>query len=84
METLPAGIQLLMLLPGVGEDFAALLKQHMEPERLNQVVGSCYWEKPDATSPFCVIHLRTMTDRTVLLITHRPAALDICDKQIPF
>ena len=27
-------------------------------------------------------NLRTMTDRTVLLITHRPAALEICDKQI--
>lgn len=29
-------------------------------------------------------NLRAMTDRTVLLITHREAALDICDKQILF
>ena len=29
-------------------------------------------------------NLRTMTDRTVLLITHRPAALEICDRRIEF
>lgn len=29
-------------------------------------------------------NLRAMTDRTVLIITHREAALDICDKQIRF
>lgn len=28
--------------------------------------------------------LRQMTDRTVLIVTHRPAALDICDKQVCF
>ena len=27
-------------------------------------------------------NLRSMTDRTVLIVTHRPAALAICDKQI--
>ena len=27
-------------------------------------------------------NLRAMKDKTVLLITHRPAALDICDKVI--
>ena len=27
-------------------------------------------------------NLRSMTDRTVLIVTHRPAALEICDKQI--
>lgn len=29
-------------------------------------------------------NLRTMTDKTVVLITHRPAALEICDKKINF
>ena len=26
--------------------------------------------------------LREMTDRTVIIVTHRPAALEICDEQI--
>ena len=25
-------------------------------------------------------NLRSMTDKTVLIVTHRPAALDICDR----
>lgn len=29
-------------------------------------------------------NLRTMTDKTVIIVTHRPAALKICDKQINF
>lgn len=29
-------------------------------------------------------NLRAMTDRTVVIITHRPAALNYCDKVIPF
>ena len=29
-------------------------------------------------------NLRSMTDKTVLIVTHRPAALDICDKIIRF
>ena len=29
-------------------------------------------------------NLRAMTDRTVLIITHREAALDFCDRQIRF
>ena len=29
-------------------------------------------------------NLRTMTDKTVILITHRPAALSICDRKIKF
>ena len=31
-----------------------------------------------------LMNLRTMTDKTVVLITHRPAALSICDKKIQF
>lgn len=27
-------------------------------------------------------NLRSMTDKTVLIITHRPAALDVCDRQL--
>lgn len=29
-------------------------------------------------------NLRGMTDRTVVIITHRPAALEICDRVLPF
>ena len=29
-------------------------------------------------------NIRTMTDRTVIIITHRPAALTVCDKKIQF
>ena len=28
--------------------------------------------------------IRNMTDKTVIIVTHRPAALDICDKRIQF
>lgn len=37
-----------------------------------------------ATEAQLLKNLRAMTDRTVLIITHREAALDICDKQIHF
>lgn len=37
-----------------------------------------------ATEERLLQNLRTMTDRTVLLITHRPAALEICDRRIHF
>lgn len=29
-------------------------------------------------------NLKQMTDKTVIIITHRPAALDICDKILNF
>lgn len=31
-----------------------------------------------------LLNLRTMTDRTVILVTHRPAALAICEKKVVF
>lgn len=37
-----------------------------------------------ATEEQLLKNLRAMTDRTVLIITHREAALNICDKQIHF
>lgn len=37
-----------------------------------------------ATEEQLLKNLRAMTDRTVLIITHREAALDVCDKQIHF
>ena len=36
----------------------------------------------DETERRLLWNLREMTDRTVLIITHRPEALKICDKQI--
>ena len=29
-------------------------------------------------------NLKSMTDKTILIVTHRPAALEICDKRIDF
>ena len=37
-----------------------------------------------ATEEQLLMNLRTMTDKTVVLITHRPAALSICDRKIKF
>lgn len=37
-----------------------------------------------ATEAQLLKNLRAMTDRTVLIVTHREAALDICDKRIHF
>lgn len=38
----------------------------------------------EATEENLLMNLRTMTDKTVILITHRPAALSICDRKIKF
>lgn len=38
----------------------------------------------EATEEKLLMNLRTMTDKTVILITHRPAALSICDRKIKF
>lgn len=36
----------------------------------------------EATEKRLLLNLRQMTDKTVLIITHRPAALEICDRKI--
>ena len=36
----------------------------------------------EATERKLLTNLRQMTDRTVLIITHRPAALQICDREV--
>ena len=36
----------------------------------------------EATEQKLLTNLRRMTDKTVLIITHRPAALRICDREI--
>lgn len=38
----------------------------------------------EATEKKVLENLKTMTDKTVVIITHRPAALDICNKIIEF
>lgn len=38
----------------------------------------------EATEQRLLKNLRTMTDRTVIIVTHRPAALSICDRRIAF
>ena len=36
----------------------------------------------EATEQQLLTNLRQMTDKTVLLITHRPAALQICNRKV--
>ena len=38
----------------------------------------------EATEAKLLANLRAMTDKTVIIVTHRPAVLRICDKQIDF
>ena len=38
----------------------------------------------EATEMRLLENLRNMTDRTVLIVTHRPAALSICDRILRF
>ena len=38
----------------------------------------------ETTEQHLLANLKAMTDKTVLIVTHRPAVLQICDKQIAF
>lgn len=38
----------------------------------------------EATERKVLENLKAMTDRTVLIVTHRPAALEICDRKVRF
>ena len=38
----------------------------------------------ESTERMLLDNLKEMTDRTVLIITHRPAALAVCDKRVEF
>ncbi len=38
----------------------------------------------EATEQQVLRNLREMTDRTVVIVTHRPAALEICDRVLEF
>ena len=38
----------------------------------------------EATEQQVLKNLREMTDRTVIIVTHRPAALEICDRILEF
>ena len=38
----------------------------------------------DVTEKKLLENLRALTDKTVIIVTHRPAALEICDKVISF
>lgn len=46
------------------------------------ILDECTSALDEETEQKLLINLRKMTDKTVLLITHRPAALEICDRQI--
>jgi ATP-binding cassette subfamily B protein len=38
----------------------------------------------EQTEQQLLYNLRAMTDKTVLIVTHRPASLEICDRQVDF
>lgn len=44
------------------------------------ILDECSSALDEATEKQLLLNLRSMTDRTVIIITHRPAALEICDK----
>lgn len=46
------------------------------------ILDECTSALDERTEQKLLSNLREMTDKTVLLITHRPAALEICDRQI--
>ena len=50
-----------------------------------------FYKKDEATSALdagteevVLGNLRSMTDKTVIIVTHRPAALKLCDRQVAF
>lgn len=46
------------------------------------VLDECTSALDEATESRVLENLRTMTDKTVLIVTHRPAALEVCDRQV--
>lgn len=48
------------------------------------MLDECTSALDEQTEKTVLYHLRSMTDKTVLIVTHRSAALDICDKVIDF
>jgi len=38
----------------------------------------------EKTERMIIENLKNMTDRTVIIVTHRPAALEICNKRVIF
>ncbi len=48
------------------------------------LLDECTSALDDATEHQLLINLRQMTNKTVIIVTHRPAALAICDKVINF
>ncbi len=48
------------------------------------LLDECTSALDEATESQLLLRLRQMTDKTVLIVTHRPAALAICDKTLTF
>ena len=46
------------------------------------ILDECTSSLDEETERRLLANLRQMTDKTVLIITHRPAALEICDRRI--
>ena len=53
-------------------------------ERPILLLDECTSALDEETEAAVLQNLRTMTDKTVLIVTHRPAVLDICDWEIEF
>jgi ATP-binding cassette subfamily B protein len=88
MADLPEGLDTLL-----GERGAGLSEGQMQRIAIARAIFS---ERPillldeatsaldEATEAKLLDNLRVMTDKTVVIVTHRPAALDITDKIITF
>lgn len=86
VKELPEGIDTIL-----GERGAGLSEGQMQRVAIARAVCSCNpilvldeatSALDDATERQLINNLRNMTDKTILLVTHRPAMLEMCDRQI--
>ena len=88
VRTLSAGIDTVL-----GERGAGLSEGQMQRIAIARAICSecpvllldeCTSALDDATEAQVLRNLRAMTDKTVLIVTHRSAALSVCEKQVAF
>ncbi len=88
VRTLSAGIDTML-----GERGAGLSEGQMQRIAIARAICSecpvllldeCTSALDDATEAQVLRNLRAMTDKTVLIVTHRSAALAVCEKQVAF
>ncbi|MBR3561745.1 MAG: ABC transporter ATP-binding protein [Oscillospiraceae bacterium] len=88
VRTLSAGLDTVL-----GERGAGLSEGQMQRIAIARAICSecpillldeCTSALDDATEAQVLRNLRAMTDKTVLIVTHRSAALSVCEKQVAF